>query len=352
MGEHGSIEEKTLKDILGSFIDSYMERDGSVGFSDWLGNHLQRELPALSREDSRKLADEIIAAIRVYDRTLEAVRAAADGGTSKEEWLAGHLAEAYADMPMNDAGEKIRQIEENLTSSNLQLMQGIGGALTEDDDVVDVDSVEWNAYSVKDRAYGIGQQAVLSGLAVAANVMKERMEKNDSADIGEIVGKTLQDGLIKDPEEAKAVVAGAVKAAVENGAGDMIPADASIDVIGNIAGMAVESAEALYDVAVGESTAVEAMDRIGMAAVAAGGCYASDALKGCLVRVPFIGPVLVDLLGGLLDHMKGPKFTEDVYTVVRNTATATWEGIKKSRVVKSVGRMVDKARNTMKKIFY
>lgn len=342
-------EERILKDILGNFIDSYMERDRSVGFSDWLGNHLQRELPTLSGEESGKLAQEIILAVRAYDRTLEELKAAVDSGQSREEWLAGYLAEAYADMSVDDAGRKIQQIEEELVRSDLQLMQGIDGAQTEDadDNVIADNPVEWNEYSVKDRAYGIGHQFLLFGMAVAANVINERMQDKDSADIGEIVGNTFQDGLIKEPEEVKAVVAGAVKAAVENGLGTMLPEDAAIDVIGNIAGTAVESAEALYDVAAGKSTALEAMDRVGMAAAVAGGCYASDVLKGRLAGIPYIGSIVVDLAGGLLDHMKSPKFAENVYTVVRDAAAATWEGIKRSHVRKAASGLMKK----VKKIF-
>ena len=33
-------EETTLKDILGSFMGSYAERDGNVELSDWLENKL------------------------------------------------------------------------------------------------------------------------------------------------------------------------------------------------------------------------------------------------------------------------------------------------------------------------
>lgn len=314
-------EEAMMKDVLGSFIDSYTARDKNLDFSDWLGGRLLQEMPDMSEEASKRLAGEIIEAVSAYDKTLEELDNAIDAGQSKEEWFAERLADTYTDMPMDAVGEKIQQFEDDIASSNMQLMKGIGIAQTEEAEPAKAGNTEWNEYIIKDKVNKIGKQVALAGVAVAANVVKNKMQ-NDGAAVSSIAREMLQEGAIKEPEEVKAVVAGAVKAAVQKGLVD-IP-DAAI---GDIAGVAVEGAEALYGAACGECTMTEAMDKIGRAGVAAGCRYYADALKGFLISKPF-GPVLVDLLGGLLDHMESPKFAENVYTVVHDAAKATWEGIK------------------------
>lgn len=323
-------EEASLKSILSSFVDSYVNRDKSIKFSDWLADKLRQEIPDMAKEAGEKLAGDIIAAIAGYDKTLDELDHAVDEGQSREEWFAERLAETYADMPLDAVGEKLQQVENDFIASNIQLMWGIDKVQISEAGTADISSIEWNEYSVKDKAYDIGKQVVFAGLAVAANVVKDKMQDSETVDIAGIIKENLQDGLKNDPEEVKAVVAGAVKAAVIKEKVD-IPDITIFD----MAGVAVEGVEALYDVACGESTMTEAMDKIGRAGVAAGCRYCAGALKGWLWKKPF-GPVLVDLLGGLFEHMNGPKFAENVYNVVHDAAVATWEGVKES-VAEKIG---------------
>lgn len=348
MDNHEYLEEESLKNVLQSFIRSYTERDKSMEFSSWLGYKLRQDIPELSQEASAKLADEIIKVVAVYDRTLDELKIMVEEGQSKEGWFADRLAGSYTDMTLADVGSKLLQIEEELTVSNGQLMQKICGQQPEieplDEEERDEEyPIQWNEYSVRNKAREIGKQVALTGTAVVANIMKEKVQNGDNADIGSVVKGTFQDGLIEEPKEAKAVVAGAVKVAVEKGVSNIIPKDVpedvATDMIGNIAGVAVEAAEALYDVMNGDSTLVDAMDKIGKANIVAGCHYMSRVLEKYLLDVPVLGPVLVDLAGGLLKHMKGPKFTEDVYNTVRGMVIATWEGVKESRTVEILGEV-------------
>lgn len=327
-------EETTMKEILSSFMASYTERDGNVEFSDWLENKLRLEMPNLSEKDGKKLAGEIIEAVAAYNRTLSELNTVIGAGQSKETWLAERLAENYEDMPVADAGEKLLLIEEDVVSSNRQLIQEICEVQTEAEitEANDEAHIEWNEYSIKNKAYEIGNQVAMTGMAVAANVVKERLQSEDAVDISKALKETLQDGLIKDSSEVKAVVAGAVKVAAEKGLENIVPEDTTIDVIGNLAGVAVESAEALSDVATGESTMREAVEKIGKAVIVAGGHLASEAIKGKLEKVPYVGGVLVDLANGLLDHFSNPKFVNNVYNTVRDMAVDAWEGVKQSYV--------------------
>lgn len=332
MDKENFTEETSLKDILGSFMDSYMERDKSVEFSDWLENKLHQEIPELSEEAGGKLAGEIIEAVDAYDRMLSELNTAIASGQSKEDWLAVCLAKDYADTSAENAGEKLLQIEENIAASNRQLMQEICEVQIEKDITKTGDGfpVEWNEYSVKNKAREIGEQLTMSGIAVAANVIRGRLEGADGA-VEDVFKETLQDGLIKNREEVKAVVAGAIKAAIKKGLGNIVPEDTTVDVIGIIAGVAVESAEALSDMANGKSTILETLDKIGMRAVAAGGRILSDTIKEKLAIVPYVGPILIDMAGGLLEHLQGPVFADNVWETIVDVATATWEGILQSQ---------------------
>lgn len=339
MEKRNAAEQTSLKGILGSFMDSYAGRDVGLEFSGWLADKLCQKIQGLSKEAGGKLAAEIMEAVAAYDRTLDELNAAVKSGQSKEEWFAERLAEDYADMPAATAGEKLLQIEENVAVSNWQLMQEISETQTEDrvseGEVIKESketSVEWNEYSVKNKAYEIAKQVVMTGTAVAANVIKERIQGEDAVDIGNVLKESLQDGLIKDSEEVKAVVAGAVKVAAEKGLDNIVPEDVTTDVIGAVAGAAVESAESLFDAATGKATMFEAVDRIGMATVAAGGRLAGKAFKGVLGKVPYVGRILVDAAGGLLDHLKSPRFAQNAYRTIRDMAVDTWEGVKQSCV--------------------
>ena len=336
------MDNKELKNVLDSFLGSYMERDKDVEFSDWLKNKLQEEIPDLSAEAGGKLAGEIIQGIADYDKTLDELNRAADLGQSKEEWFAERIGEACTDMPLNDAGSKIQKMENDLTVSNIRLMQKADIMQADGINTVEPDSVEWNEYSIKDEVYKLAKQFGLSGMAVAANVVKDKVEGNENVDISEVVKDTLQGGLKKDPQEVKAAVAGAVRAAAMKGLEGVLPEDTPIETVCDMAGVAVESAEALFDAASGESTVTEALDKIGRAGVAVGCRYAAGELRGYLLTLPLFGPVLVDLLGGLLDHMESPKFSENVYHVVHDAAIATWEGIKES-----VGRKINMIENAI-----
>jgi len=308
--------------IVGNFVTSYTERDKSIDFSVWLAEKLQHEMPDMAADASQRLSQEIIGAVDGYDRTLNDLNKAVDAGQSKDEWLASNLQEAYADMPINEAGNILQQLDHKLIVSNSQLMN--------DDvvDIVEVEAADWNEYSIKNTAVNIGQQALMSGLGVASNIIKANMESGESTDIGGVVGQVLQAGMDTAVCEVKAVVAGAVKTAVEKGLTSILPAGTSVGSICDMACTAVESAAALADAAIGKITLTEALDRAGRACVAAVCRFGAGALKMKAAVIPFVGPAIAWLGEGLFKHMESPQFADDVHNVVRNTAKATWEGIK------------------------
>ena len=322
--------EKNLNEIFESFINSYSERDKSVGFSNWLANRLQQEIPEMSDDLSENLSKEIIEAVAAYDQTLEELNKAVESGQSKEEWLAGSMAEDYADMSFDDMGSKLQRIDYDLNTSNTALMREIETVPDGAEMAVDTEIVDWNEYSVKKKVYDIGQQAVMLGIGAAAATIKRNVESSENTDVGDVIGQALHDGIETAKGEVKAVVAGVIKTAAEKKMADILPVDTSTDTICDLACVAVENADALLSVATGKNTMLEALDKMGRASVAAASRLGSNVLKGTLASIPVVGPVVVQFAGGLLDHIKSPKFTENVYPVVRDVARATWDGIKQT----------------------
>lgn len=341
MNKNKVTEEITLHEILGEFLDSYVDRDGEINFPDWLGDKLKQEIPGISEQDAKILTDDIIHAVAKYDKTLQEVKEAIAKGTSKEEWFAENIAQNYADIPASEVGEKLQQIEESLAVSNMQMMQEEQEVIVETGTVERVPE-EWNEYKLKSKCHEIGRQLAYTAVGVVANVVKDRVDNGEDAEVGDSIKEALQGGLIKDSSEMKAVVAGAVKVAAEKGLEGVVPKDTSVDVIGNMAGAAVESAEALCELACGESNVTDTVDKIGTAVIATGGRIAADAVKQRLTSVPKVGPVLSVLAGVLLDHLPVEKYAQDVWRTVRNTAKAAWDGIKNSKTVKAFTRVKEK----------
>lgn len=321
-------DERSLKSVVGSFMEAYAQRDREEDFSVWLENRLRQEMPELPEGLERKLVQDIAAAVVDYDRTLAELDEAMDAGMSKEEWFAEQMVEGCAGMEYDDAGEKLLQIGRELTASDMQLMQGLDGTQHYEMEETDANPTKWNPYSIKHELHEIGKKVCFAGLAVSANAVRYREEAEGEITIGDAVREALQEDMVTAPHEVKAVVAGAVKVAAEKRLEDALPFDTSIEDISDMAGAAVEGAEALFDAASGEIGMTEAVDRIGRAAVVSACRIGKRTLQGCLARVPLVGPLLVDVFGGLLEHMESQAFYENVYTVVHDAAVATWEGIK------------------------
>ena len=331
--------DTSLRGTLDGFIRSYAQRDTGMAFPDWLADRLRQELPELKPDASVRLVEDITKAVAGYDQTLRDLNQAVESGQSKEEWFSEQLARVYEDMPPDAAGESLQRMEAELVSSNMRLMGEIEPAQTGEIITADGETAptEWNKYSLKAKANSIGQQLNSIALTAVAGAMNRNLNGDNTA-ISEVITDAFQTGLRSSPEEVKAVVAGAVRASAERGLIDALSADTPIEVIGDLAGAAVEGAEALCDAASGNITMTEALDKVGRAGVAAGCRAGAGVLRKSIASLPG-GPVLTDLLGGLIDHVASSKFINNVYTAVRGAAVATWEGLKQSKIVNGLKRL-------------
>ena len=314
------IDKVSLKSILSNMLDSYLQKDKELEFAEWLADKLCQEMPDMSKEASEKLVEEILKAVKDYEAVLNELNVAIEEGETKEEWLGRQLEEIYMDMPCDVVGERLQEMETMYANTNAQLI----GSKGNEEWIDNAEVIEWNRYSIKDKAYKIGKQSALIGIAAVQNAMAEMDSESgyNEKNLGEILRENLK-------SEVKAVVAGAAKVAIEKKLNDKF-SDMPTETICDMTGVAVESADALYGAANGDITMTEALDKIGRAGIVAGCRAGKLVLQNVMMKVPVVGPLLVDLFGGLLGHMESNEFCGNVYTVVRQTAVATWEGMKKS----------------------
>ena len=316
-----------LQNVLQSYLGSYASRDKDTEFLDWLAQRLNQDLPEV---DCKNLAADILEAVERYDRALENLGEAIDAGQSKEDWLAERMEEACIDMPIDEAGNGLEQIERDLYSSNALLMDDTEPV--PDGKVFDVvaEVGDWNEYGIKQKVIDIGQQAVMAGIGAAANAAQQNLEDGDSASIGEAIENALLSGVDAGASEVKAVVAGAMKSASVNGLVDILPPETPTEAICDIACASVECVDALACAASGKITVVEAIERIAKASVTAVCKMGCVALKVSLLKIPAVGPLISTCASSLLKQMNIPKISENIYNVVREAAIGTWNGIKRT----------------------
>lgn len=330
--------EEQFKDFLGGFLSSYAEREDGGNFSDWLENKLREEIPGLSEEAGKKLTEDIFNGIANYNNTLKEVNAAAEKGVSKDEWLAEKLEEAYSDMPLDQAGKTLLQIEKSCLESNNGLLQELDPSQTEV--YIDEEPTEWNKFNLKKKAYDIGKQIALNSTAAAASALKNKVQGGENT-IGEVIQDTFENGLMNDPDEVKAVVAGAVMAASVKGFKTVLPEETDAETICDLAGAAVECSQAIFDAANGNCSGIDVVERTGRAAVAAGCNIAKRSFEGYLLSIPYVGLAIRFVLDGLFEHMGTEQFQNNVYTVVKDAAVATWEGLKNN--LRRIGKTIKNA---------
>jgi hypothetical protein len=331
--------KNALSDVIGSFIGDYAERDKAVIFADWLAERLQKEMSSLSAEQAQSLCADIIASVGEFDKTLEDLNKAIEAGQSKEEWLAERLIVATEEMSHEDAGNALTLIEQGLDDSNNQLMQNIG------EEVVDTKIskvVDWNKYSVKAKILEIGQQVLLNGMAATASAVKQNIEGEETVSASDVIKTALLSGEDVDRGEVKSVVAGAIQAAAGLGLDDTLPADVSIKLTGDIAGVAVETAGALVDLASGKITMLESQNIIGRASIV-GSCRMFGTILKSVVSpvslIPVVGKQLSCAIEGLIDTS-----SEKVASFVFDTAVLLREGLNKvgNKVKSGVKKLANK----------
>lgn len=117
-------EVKEIQKIFQRFVNKYkenLERETR----EWLYEQLKEELPEKKEEELQKIAEEIVQSIEEYDKNLEDVNQSCKKGISKESWLAEKLQDGAKGMAVNQFGEYLREVDQNLAMSNMQMARTV-----------------------------------------------------------------------------------------------------------------------------------------------------------------------------------------------------------------------------------
>lgn len=203
--------------------------------------------------------------------------------------------------------------------------------------------LNWNEYSTKDLAIGIGKQAgyaALQGAAIGVGVdVAQKLWNGEKIEADEVIETAFISGT---DFGVKAATAGALKVAVEKGIITVIPKGTPASTFANIAFVAVEDAKIIKKMMSGELTAKEGIDKIEQttfAIVAGLAAMAKGTAIGASVGLMFgpAGAAIGGFIGGTVGYMAGSQIGETIVKgaqKMRDTAYGIMEkvgvGLKKS----------------------
>jgi hypothetical protein len=322
-------ENSMVKKVLNNFIDDYIQRDKNVEFSEWLGNKLREEIQGMDDDSSKELVDKIMVAVLDYDKNLDELNQAVENGKTREKWFAEKMAKYYDGMDIQEEGDILSNFEDELSESTENSLYEEKEESVDDYNESDT-TVEWNKYSIKDILSRIARKLVVFGLGNVAKAMENKTMGVENADDNEFQEDLLKKCLKNDNTEVKAMIAATLEAVALNKLDDKLPSGTPIEVICDLAGCVADAAEVVVDLIDDNVTKMEAVDKIGRISIGVGCRGLSTILKMKVAAIPSVGPICVDLLGGLFEHMEGSVFADNVYKLFHDAAVATWEGIKEN----------------------
>lgn len=196
--------------------------------------------------------------------------------------------------------------------------------------------LNWNEYTTKDLAIGIGKQAgyaALQGAAIGVGFdVAQKLWNGESIDADDVVETAIVSGA---DFGVKAAAAGALKVGVEKEIITVIPKGTPAGTIANIAHVAIEDVKVLGKMASGELTMKEGVEKLEQTTVStAAGLVAmgKGAAIGAAMGTVFgpVGTAVGGFIGGTVGYMAGSKVGEAVVKCAQKVR----DGAKK--VVKTV----------------
>lgn len=118
-------EAEKVKEIFQRFIKAYKESGEDRQEFMWLEKQLKEELPEKSEEEIQEMKEDIIDAIREYDKDLEDLTEKSERGVSKERWFADYLEEGAKGVAVNHYGNYLNEINETMTMANQQMFDKV-----------------------------------------------------------------------------------------------------------------------------------------------------------------------------------------------------------------------------------
>lgn len=107
-------EAKQFKEILTRFIKSYSAKDENVSDAEWFAKEMKAELPELSDDEAKKMADEALASIKEYNENLKSINDTSKSGKSSEKWFAEKVSKAATGVSIIQHGQYLDEVSRSL----------------------------------------------------------------------------------------------------------------------------------------------------------------------------------------------------------------------------------------------
>ena len=205
--------------------------------------------------------------------------------------------------------------------------------------------LNWNEYTTKDLAIGIGKQtgyAALQGAAIGVGFdVAQKLWNGEEIEADEVVEIAITSGA---DAGVKAATAGALKVGAEKGIIKVIPKGTPAETIANIVCVAVENAKVLGKVATGELTVREGVEKMEETTVSttAGLIGAKIGTSIGTVLGP-VGNAVGGFIGGTVGYMAGSKVGQTIVKGAKKVRDVAVETVKTvaSGIKEGVSTVVD-----------
>lgn len=120
-------EEKAreMRRILQEFLSSYAQKPENVATEDWLAAELKRQMPDITEDEAKEIAQNTVKTVELYDRKLDEVNRYCAAGHTKEEWLSDTLQKAAVGVEVNQFGSYLSGIDQAITEANEAMCKAV-----------------------------------------------------------------------------------------------------------------------------------------------------------------------------------------------------------------------------------
>lgn len=291
-------QSKDTVTLLKEFLENYLVKSDLQKAEEWLHDQMVRHLPGRSVEEIKTMGEEIFGTLRKTEEMRQSLRKAVEMGRDKNSWLASVL------NGVGGPGVKaLLDMRSGIIGANKSLSEMIGEKVRGFMPVVDWE--ENPADDAKDVALDIAGFTKLSTLQDAVSGtglgLAEKVLEGVKLVGGEKLAEILESG---DDLNVKAVMAGALKTASENGLLAVLPSGTATDVISSISFMGMEKIKTVIDAAKGVlngRNVFEVLEEGALSVVANIGLSAKGAALGAKIGAIFgpVGTTIGGFVGGV-----------------------------------------------------
>ncbi|MDO5296423.1 MAG: hypothetical protein Q4F00_07310 [bacterium] len=308
-------ECRQFQPVLSDFMQAYIRSSGHPA-EKWLCAKLREHLPEKSQAEIEGIAEDITLALRTTSDKKQSLTAAIEAGRSKESWFASEAKNAALSLPSQETAQFLHNLNTAITNANAALYQNIvaqAGVVSPNSHLGSWNSeaqsgswneLDWSEYHTKDLAISIGKQAIQAAVQSAVSGVgfdiAQRLWKGE-----EIEGRSVIETALKRGADAgvKSAAAAAIKVGVDKKIITCIPKDTPASALANIAYVGIENAKVMGQIATGELSVKEGLDKMEQTSV--------SALAGlaCSAEGAAIGAAEGAKIGAALGTVFGPAGT-------------------------------------------